>query len=360
MFSKHETAKVKGIAILLLLFHHMFYNVERVQNSGMQFVFLEPDIIQPIAVSARICVWLFIFVSAYGLTYQYTNRKEENALSFIIKRWIALMKTYWIVYVIVFVMYWIVKGNVIELYENSPIRIVLDFMGWSDFFGSKMILGVWWYMCFAQILIAFIPFVCCFCEKLGWSSCIVVFVALQYLPDGIKSANGGRYSNYFLVVTVAVLCVQNKIFDKILKKSHSSMKQGIGLMITLFTIVVLLMLKLRLTDIDDWQINSFISAIVTFLICFVTSKYCTNRILTKILCFLGKHSGNMFMLHAFFYTFLPEIIYFSKSAIISYLTLLAVSLGFSVILEMIKKVIGYNEGFQKLTVYVIGKIKFVE
>lgn len=78
MFSKNETLKAKGIAILLLLFHHLFYDSERIEQSGVQFLIFQQDIVQQIAVAARICVWIFVFLSAYGLTYQYVNRKEDS------------------------------------------------------------------------------------------------------------------------------------------------------------------------------------------------------------------------------------------------------------------------------------------
>lgn len=61
MFTKDETVKVKGIAILLLMFHHMFYNLEKVEQSGMKFWWLSETQIQPVAIAARICVWIFVF-----------------------------------------------------------------------------------------------------------------------------------------------------------------------------------------------------------------------------------------------------------------------------------------------------------
>lgn len=45
MFSKNETLKAKGIAILLLLFHHLFYNFGRIEESGVQFLILQQDIV---------------------------------------------------------------------------------------------------------------------------------------------------------------------------------------------------------------------------------------------------------------------------------------------------------------------------
>lgn len=48
IFSKEDSMKVKGIAILLLLFHHLFYNLRHIEESGMQFIFAEASQIVPI------------------------------------------------------------------------------------------------------------------------------------------------------------------------------------------------------------------------------------------------------------------------------------------------------------------------
>lgn len=137
MFTKAETARVKGIGILLLLFHHLFYNVDFVEKTKMEFLFLSEDRIQPVAVMARVCVWLFVFLSAYGLSLQYQKRggaNSESTLQFLIRRWFSLMKAFWPVYVFVFFGYWIVRGNPMRVYENSVIRMIADVFAVSDFF----------------------------------------------------------------------------------------------------------------------------------------------------------------------------------------------------------------------------------
>lgn len=303
---------------------------------------------------------MFIFISAYGLAYQYMHRKDESKLQFIVKRWISLMRTYWFVYVAVFVMCWLASKSPFEIYNNSAFNWLLDFMGWADFFGTPMLIGVWWYMCFAQMLILVIPLVNCMCKHLGWSSYFLTFLIMQYLPNGIKSPYGGRYSNYFLVVFLAVLCARNQIFDRILKQQRSKRKELLGFVVSSIMVILLLGAKFRFTDIDQWQFNSLLSSIVAFLICYITGKYCNNKYLVHMLLFLGKHSGNIFMIHAAFYTYYPKCVYWSGNAVISYCSLLILSLVFSVLFEFVKKHIHYNEVFQKGTNVLVKKINFEE
>ena len=70
-FTKEDTARAKGVGILLLMFHHLFYNPNFIENHGMEFWLIPKNVIQPIAVVARVCVWIFVFLSVYGLTIQY-------------------------------------------------------------------------------------------------------------------------------------------------------------------------------------------------------------------------------------------------------------------------------------------------
>ena len=65
--SKEDTASVKGIAILFMLWHHLFLNV--------------PDygtLTHSMAIVAKVCVALFLFVSGYGLTKQYVGLEKRN------------------------------------------------------------------------------------------------------------------------------------------------------------------------------------------------------------------------------------------------------------------------------------------
>lgn len=129
-FTKEDTARAKGVGILLLMFHHLFYNPNFIENHGMEFWLIPKNVIQPIAVGARVCVWIFVFLSVYGLTIQYeAARGRETTLQFYVKRWLSLLKAFWPAYIVVFIGYWIVRGNPMSVYENNPIRLGLDAFG---------------------------------------------------------------------------------------------------------------------------------------------------------------------------------------------------------------------------------------
>lgn len=118
MFKRIDTLKVKGIAISLLLFHHLFYSTARIEANGVVFHIFSQDTVEGLATASRICVWIFAFLSAYGLTCKYIKEDIKRPTIFIAKSWISLMKSYWFIYIIVFILSFIFFNNPLEIYQQ--------------------------------------------------------------------------------------------------------------------------------------------------------------------------------------------------------------------------------------------------
>ncbi|MBS6765015.1 MAG: hypothetical protein KH304_15740, partial [Clostridium sp.] len=132
MFKRIDTLKVKGIAISLLLFHHLFYSTARIEANGVVFHLLSQDTVEGLATASRICVWIFAFLSAYGLTSKYIKEDIKRPTIFIAKSWISLMKSYWFIYIIVFILSFIFFNNPLEIYVNvKPSAFLSD-----EFYGT--------------------------------------------------------------------------------------------------------------------------------------------------------------------------------------------------------------------------------
>lgn len=359
IFTKEDTVRVKGIGILLLLFHHLFFNADFVEQQGIYFIFFPEDIIQQIAIGARVCVWIFAFLSAYGLTIQYENGdSRQTVLQFYVRRWLALLKVFWPSYIFVFLLYCLFCGNILSFYEYNPVRLLADFLGVANFFESPMLTAVWWYMALALVIIIIIPFLAILCRKFGLGSYVLIFFILQFLPEGIHSANGGRYLNYLLVIVLAIYCAQGNFISCVLKKKKTSTGRILEFFLLVLGIVSLLTVKVKIATFDKWNIGGFVAGIATFLIVILISKYFSSKRINSVLCILGKYSGNMFMIHAFLYDNFKRLIFWSKNATFCYLTLVIVSLLISILLEMIKKIIGYNDWFEKNTNKIVSFLAY--
>ena len=349
-FTKEDTARVKGAAILLLFFHHLFYKTTLTERRGIEFLLIPEHVIQPIAVGARVCVWIFVFLSAYGLAVQYEAGKDrETTLQFYIKRWMSLLKAFWPAYIFVFIGYWLVKGNTINYYDHKFLWLFLDAMGVADIFETPLLTGVWWYMAMAQAIVIAVPLLVRVCKKYGLGSYLLVFLILQFLPEGIQSHYGGRYLNYLLAAVLAVCCAQGALMDHAMRRRKTVAMRILEPIILLAGAVVLIVIKIEIADVDKWKMIGFVTAIAAFLIIVLVAKYLKAKCVDKVLRFLGKHSGNMFMVHAFLYGPCHAAVFWSHNALVSYLTLVVLSLLVSVLIETVKKLIRYDVWFGRMT-----------
>ena len=97
MFTKNDTNKVKGMAIILMLIHHCFMNSGRYKGQQVIFSLLPEWRVNEFALSMKICVAMFVFLSAYGIAYslkrlneKYEYSRKELEIS-LIKRWTKMM-----------------------------------------------------------------------------------------------------------------------------------------------------------------------------------------------------------------------------------------------------------------------------
>ena len=77
--SKQDTTAIKGIAICLMLWHHLFLRTVEFGN-----------VAHYLAQVFKVCVALFLFVSGYGLTKQYSKLEKpyfKNTVKFLLKRY---------------------------------------------------------------------------------------------------------------------------------------------------------------------------------------------------------------------------------------------------------------------------------
>ena len=111
-FSIKQTNIAKGIALLLLLWHHLFYNNPNNYNDFKSlYVFNGKPIECILADFCKVCVAMFLILSGYGLYKIYTSYIEKqmnqkgvnrlkNSVIYTKNRLIKLISDYWFIYII--------------------------------------------------------------------------------------------------------------------------------------------------------------------------------------------------------------------------------------------------------------------
>lgn len=344
MFDKKQTLKIKGVAVCMLMFHHLFYTVNRFGPYNMRFSWFTQDQVVMIATGMRVCVWIFAFLSAYGLTKQYMALGENCGAAecgaFIKKRWFSLMKPYWLVFALVLAVFALCGKMPLELYQDSWVNLALGALGVSDYFGAPMPASAWWYMCFAQILLLSIPFIAQLCRKFGALTFAAAFLLIPYLGEGVNSNFGGAYVNYLFVVVLGVLFAQNGTMEKLGKRDARWYVRVLEAAVWAVAIVVCIRINIRYAGDDPRKYTKLFMSAAAVLICLLVYKYVSNRYVEKGLQFLGKYSGYMFMIHPFFYLYFPQYVYWSGNVVLTFLTLLIMSLAGAVLCDLAGRLLG--------------------
>ncbi len=342
MFSKQQSLQIKGGAIMLLLFHHLFYTASRFEPFGVTPWFLSKEKLIIIATAARVCVWIFVFASAYGIATLFERKAPEKSIGrFVFERWFSLMGGgYWLIYPLAFAILTIAGKDVFALYNNSLLCVLVDWSGWSDFFKSPTLMGGWWYMCFAQILVIIMPVCIWLCKKWNYLMIPLLLLITQYIDSsGIVSSYGGVYISYLPAVILGILCVYNSSdLEKLLDK-----KILVGIIAGI--LFCILLVGRYYVSLETFSYNS--RHLQWFLAGFAALAFsiCISRLFigvpAAILAFLGKHSGNMFLIHVLFIHNVPQMVFKTQTVLFSWCILFLVSLLSSILVEKVKKLLSY-------------------
>ena len=107
--SRRTSNIAKGIAILMMLFHHAFYSAAGIADygNGQQVAFdpfTQAEVIA-VASSMKVCVAVFVFVTAYGTFKQFSGRldsatgKDRSAARYSASHALKLLMNIWTVFI---------------------------------------------------------------------------------------------------------------------------------------------------------------------------------------------------------------------------------------------------------------------
>lgn len=343
VFDKKDTLLVKGIAISLMLFYHLFESADLLQRLRVNYEPFSQDVFLLLSGFGNICVAIFAFLSAYGITKGLMMKETETeAVAPGLKdmyreasgRYLKLVGNFAVMFISVNVL-WFRYFDYVKLYGNGwqgALLAIVDMLGLSQLFGTPTLNMTWWYMELAVLIIFAIPLLYLLVKRVENYLIIMAFFTpfVICLQEDVK--------RYLLVVVFGVVAAKQEWFEKLsLYKIKKHWKLLLGLV--LFATGVVVRQNFLVHSMFLWIVD----APIAVFICWFGTEF-LGRIpgLSHLLRFLGKHSMNIFFIHTFFYMsiYQPYIYQFQYAALI-YLVLLGVTLLYSVLLEGIKTIV-YN------------------
>lgn len=357
-FTKEHTMQMKGIAIIILLFHHCFLNAQRwatvpyeklATTKGwgyypISFAQFSSHTIQYLASFSKICVAMFVFMTGYGMWVSYESQKKKTTMSnYIKKRMVTLMTGFLIIFVVTEILA-IPTGRFIEVYGHdfrSVVYMIIDALGLAKLLGTPLFCLTWWYMSLAIVLIMIFPFVHSIMEKYQW----IVVVASIIVPRACGFGQSTDLFRYLLAYTLGMYFAQHDLLARIKEKFMEQNVVGKLLSLIVSLIGLAVIIKCRQNAWIGWKYLDFWDGFAAMYVIVLSYIYILNgKWIVKGLGFLGKHSMNIFLIHSFYRdVFFHKFIYSFYYAWLDYIVLMAISLVTSIVLEWFKKLIRYEK-----------------
>ena len=328
MITKRDTLFLKGLSILLLVFHH-----NRLINGAIYAIWA----------NLRIVVWIFLFLSVYGLSSQIEKLSPKHYFKFVLKRLALLYIPMWIYNIVILIINLCAAPLSVVKYYSGPVYIwILDLFNLSYYFGTPAFVSGW-YISMLLLIIVLFPGIYFVVTKLKWFSVIPVLLIVCFFKWKIYYKYGGYLDEYLMIVVLGILFYKHKVFSVFPKISGFWRWPAIAATIVFF----LGMLCLRneyiphIYEIAFLMFDPFSTALA---VAVITAVFILRRDDKASLLFekLGKYSVGIYYTHSVFYNSV-----FPKAGLtnpyLAFIVCFAASLLIAVLIEKGKDCIGFNK-----------------
>ncbi len=350
MLSKDDTTALKGLALLMLLIHHLFY----IQNGRFDDIAIYGNIslVNMTGQICKVCVALFVFLSGYGLAATYPAHCKIKFIEFFKKRFKKLYINYWLIWILFVPIGIIFAGRTFEqVYGHDiPIKFILDVMGIINLTGEYGYNPTWWFYSCITILYLLFPLITLGSQhRLLRFLMFLISIALVILPFHITFIEPIRYyliaflAGYFMyIIDLQDITPPHSdhpktqlkhIFQRGVNGKLSKTEKIVLLSVLFFLMAVRFKLPYALG----------FDTLIALLIVLAYRNITPPTSITRFLGLCGKHSFNIFLFHTFlYYLYIPDIIYWSRNPIIIFITLLVFCLPISYLINRIRGILRFN------------------
>lgn len=277
--------------------------------------------------------------------FKFEREKTKSINQYVLIRYVKLFAGFWYIYIVARVSTIFFDGRSPAVIYGSGkqgiLHTIIDAFGLARYFETPTLCSTWWYMSLAIILIVLIPILRMIYQKVGGAVLIISVIMLPSVLGMKGSANINIYA-YLLSCALGIAASESLWFEKLEKVIVK--KQMLWTFNIMCTVVFFAALYFRITVgvKTVFAVNALCALMIVFL-----SRFCFVKIpgLNYILEKIGKHSMNLFLMHTFFYSYyFDTFIYSFKYPVLIVTVLLIVTMLASIALELVKKLIHYDEG----------------
>lgn len=353
---KRTTNICKGIAIILMYFHHLYYSLDTIQQYEIFYSPFTMNTIIWIAEVCKVCVSIFVFLTGYGYVMSGKSGKEDIKTKSV-RRCFRLMFGFWFIFIVAQLTSGLGRSR-IEVYGEDLFQrifcFIIDGLGLANCFGTPTFNATWWYVPYAILLIFVTPFIIKVVQKYGWISIIVAIMLPKFLLGGDSVEI--TFWRYLLALVLGIYCAEFSVFQRIsafVKKKKLIVPE---LMILSIGGIILCVIRQKI------GMYYVVEPILAMVVCYISYRYISRiRGLRAGLSFLGKHSMNLFLMHTFIKAYyFADFTYSFRYWWLILLVLIADTLAISILIEYLKKLIRYNRAEKMANEKVLKILSFIE
>ena len=302
-FSLNDSLVVKGVAIIIMLFHHCFLAPERYVGQSVNFAPFSEQQLNAVALAGKICVALFTFISAYGITYSY--KKTSSSYSLTPRQWTAsiVRRTLKIESGFLFIFVFVHMWSLLIMHENGFIRYgsgiksilycAIDACGLAEFFGTPTLIPTFWYISLAYMIIVFVPLFLFIYRKWGIPTLLLLATCIKIFFPYTKDAHFTYFPDYAFCACCGIIAADRNIIGRCSTWLHS-IKRLRSTIITIVMVLAFVVLMLcRQRTLNTALLPIWDGLIPLLLIIIIKNTVGKIAILVKCLSVLGKHSRSV-------------------------------------------------------------------
>lgn len=354
-FTKEDTLKLKGLAIILLIVHHCFMAPNRYEGQEVIFFPFSERKFNFIALSFKICVALFLFISAYGITISYKSKFPDYKFSAvesekaIFKRLVKMLSGFLFIFILAQIYsVLIIRGGRYSFVYGSglvgALYCLIDALGLAELFCTPTFLATFWYMSLATIAVILIPIMIKAYKRFGIISVLMISILVRMFFKPVPEAHYCYLPDYLFCIGTGIWSADIDVIGLIDRKRlfNSSVSNKIVKLLAILVIGAAAMYLRQKTKYTTLQ--AVWDGIIPILACYLVHAYIAKiPLIDNFLSYLGKHSMNIFLIHNFirimwYYDFTYSFKYWWLITIV----LLAISVVLSNVVELLKRITKYD------------------
>ncbi len=358
LFDKKNTSLLHGIAILMMIYHHLFVSgnnwfVEKGTSlfDVLNFISIgKADTFQmTVAWFCKICVAVFAFTSGYGMFVQLKGKEQDyrSMYRYCLKRLWSFYRQFLLCFLFFTGCEYFTGNN--NGFDYSLLNYLLNMIGLRSTFNAT-----WWYVSVYYCMILASPLIYAFLigkiDKKKIIALVATFVLLllAFFGYAIVIKDFDHYFTIFKNLAQSALVVYLVIFFEGMLCARFDILETIAEKLNLLTALLVLLITFVLRTLIIRIPGDSVFDVI-FIIPFVLSVsklFSYSKYLRRFNIFIGGYSSYMWYSHPYFYAFLfYDMVQRSDLSLLVYVQVVLYSLLASIIFSFAER--GLERSFDK-------------